>query len=226
MPDNLISQEEIFWDGEGNKWFARNRTVLDAPEHVQWDPPLRLMKEYGIAPGGVLEIGCSNGWRLGEIAKRYHCKCVGVEPSESAIKDGRAKYPDVEFHRGLGIVIPASVVPPFDLVIVNFVLHWVSRNALLKTVAEIDRCVADGGFLIVGDFAPDHPTKNSYHHLLDGRVFTWKLNYSKILEATALYSPVACMTFDHDDRDYQPAPAQRRGNCCLMKKSLSEFYIG
>ena len=44
---------------------------------------------YGVTPKKVLEIGCSNGFRLDYIKNKFNgeCECFGLEPSEDAIKD-------------------------------------------------------------------------------------------------------------------------------------------
>lgn len=219
------SQEEVFSSGEGDKWFLRNKQVLGSPESIKRDLPLQMIRQYELKPKRCLEIGCSNGWRLGEIQKQYGCGCVGVDPSSAAIADGATRYPGVTFHHGLASALPRDAGEQFDLVVVNFVLCWVSREELVKTIAEIDRCVADNGFLVVSDFSPDWPTRNDYHHLPEQGLFTWKTDYASIFEATALYARVAFMTFDHDKHEKTDASSQSRGFCCLMKKSLSKYYL-
>ena len=64
--------------------------------HVFDDNPI-------IAPHGVLEIGCSNGWRLEAIREKYGCDCLGIDPADSQfpyIFKGTADslpYPDNQF---------------------------------------------------------------------------------------------------------------------------------
>jgi len=76
-------------------------------------------------------------------------------PSAAAIRDGRRRYPKVGFYRGLSQRLPAAVRRScYDLVILNFVLHWVDRADLLTAAAQADAVVKDGGYLIIGDFLP------------------------------------------------------------------------
>ena len=42
---------------------------------------------------------------------------------------------------------------------------------MLRSVAEIDRVLPDGGFLLIGDFYPSLPQRVRYHHLPDQDVF-------------------------------------------------------
>lgn len=216
-----MKQEDIFSNSEGNKWYERNSGVLSS-EAKRVDLPLKLIKMYGLKPKKVLEIGCSNGWRLQEIATQYGAKCVGIEPSTVALKAGAKQFPKVAFKRGLASNIPTK--DTFDLVIVNFVLHWVSRELLLASIKEIDRTVADGGYLIIGDFAPDSPARTRYHHLPDEDVWTYKMDYARAFTATALYGEVARLTFDHDNHLLESATSDRRGDAVLLKKSLSLYY--
>jgi ubiquinone/menaquinone biosynthesis C-methylase UbiE len=148
-----------------------------------------------------------------------------VEPSNAAVADGVRLFPDVEFRRGLAACLPCDPDERFDLVIVNFVLHWVSRNTLMASMAEIDRVVGDGGYLILGDFLPDYPQNNPYCHRVGDEVCTFKLDYGAVFESTALYSTVCKRTYNHD---HVASTARVRGSeravCQLLRKSLLEFY--
>lgn len=212
----MRSQEEIFFKKEGDNWFKRNKGTVW--EGGRWDPPLYLMEQYSLSPKKVLEIGCSNGWRLAEIIKKYQIMCVGVEPSLLAIKEGKKKNHKVIFKRGIVSSLPLTET--FDLVIVNFVLHWVSREFLFKVIAEIDRVVADEGYLIIGDFLPDNPAKIGYHHLPKGEVYTYKQDYTQIFIASTLYQRVATISFDQESFLLSAqTDSQHRGSCSLLKKS-------
>ncbi len=209
---------------EGNAWFQRNKKALHDFHILTKDNVLRLIREAGIIPKKALEAGCSNGWRLGEIERQYGCECLGVDASRKAISDGEKRYPNIIFKYGNIASLPIKN-ECFDLVIVHFVFHWVARDLLLKSVAEIDRIVADGGFLILGDFLPDKPLKNYYHHLPAREVYTYKLDYTNIFISSGLYKVVGKVVFDHDNRDNQGeiSPYSRAG-CFLLKKSIHDFY--
>ena len=216
-------QDEIFFKKEGDNWYKRNADILGTESHP--DAALSLIELYGLAPKKVLEIGSSNGWRLEAIRTRYGAKCFGVEPSKSAVTDGKKRYPKIALHRGLASKIPLK--QKFDLVIVNYVLHWISREELFASIAEIDRMVADGGLLVIGDFAPDHPTKAPYHHLPKEDVHTFKLDYTKIFEAMATYRVTAKLSFRHVDHALTPQiEGKDRGMIALLEKSQKGFYIG
>lgn len=221
----MPSQETIFLQGEGDAWFRRNHCALDPAQREATDYPLALLHAYHLRPQRVLEVGCSNGWRLHALQQRYGCACVGVEPSAEALAAGRSQFPAIEFRSGMAASLPCPPGETFDVVIVYFILHWVDRQALLTSLAEIDRVVADGGYVLLGDFLPDAPQRNRYAHRSDVEVYTYKLDYAAILESSALYTNVARLTFDHDHHKYAGAVgAATRGVCQLLRKSTSEFY--
>lgn len=216
-------QDKIFLEKEGDNWFGRNKKKIR--ENRRPDPALLLLDQYDLKPKKVLEVGASNGWRLALIEERYQSKCIGIEPSKKAVADGKKSYPNVDLRRGLASKIPLK--EKFDLVVVNYVLHWISREELLRSVAEIDRMVNDGGYLIIGDFLPDHPTKVPYHHLPKEKVYTYKQDYAELFSATSLYRIVAKQTFRTDEHTFVPdVSSGDRAVATLFKKSLTDYYIG
>ena len=209
FPGNItqinMTQEDIFRRGEADAWFKRNKEALAAKIN---DPIIRLLEEYKIEPKKILEVGCSNGWRLGLMKGER----VGVEPSAEAITDGRKRYPDVRFLQGTASDIPLDET--FDLVIVNFVFHWIAREMLLRSVSEVDRCVAkEGGYLVIGDFLPDQPITNEYKHTKG--VFTYKMDYASIFTAANLYKIIALETFSHGGGENE---SDNRGHRTILKR--------
>lgn len=216
-----MSQENIFIKSESDSWFSRNKDLIVADKRT--DHVLKLMEMYQLKPKKVLEVGASNGFRLDQIAQITGATCIGVEPSAKAVADGNKRYKEITMKRGTASEIPLK--EKFDLVIVNLVLHWVSREKLLLAISEIDRCVKDGGYLIVGDFDPDFPTKTKYHHLPKEEIYTYKLDYAGLFSASALYREVGTLTYHHDTHQYNPdTSANDRGVVTLLRKSLDEFY--
>jgi len=212
----VSTQDEIFIASEADRWFERNAHALEkVSEH---DLAMRVVDLYGLAPKTVLEIGAANGYRVAEIARRTGARGFAVEPSPKAIADGRRRFPGVEFHQGEARALPIDGA--YDLVIVNFVLHWIDRKNLLRCVAELDRVVADGGCLLIGDFYPWHPTANVYHHLPDAGVKTFKQDYGAIFVASELYQPVALLTSDGHSRGAS-IPDDKRYGVSLLRKRLA-----
>jgi trans-aconitate methyltransferase len=171
-----IIQDVIFWQSEGDRYYRRNMHNFSP----KFDVPMQLVPGH---PQRILEIGCAHGPRLGALHEKYECECVGVEPSEEAVHAGKSLFPNVTFVRATAADIPLK--DPFDLVIVHFVLHWISREKLLRSLAEIDRLTSK--YLIIGDFMAEEPRKREYHHLKGQGVFTYKQNYAQFLVDSCLY---------------------------------------
>ena len=216
--------EQIFGESEGDRWFKRSRLSLGQFDAGK-DWPLKLIELYNLRPRKVLEVGGANGSRLAAIHTSYNPdKLVVVEPSKEAIKEGQGRYPFIHFVRGLAFAMPLEET--FDLIIVNFVFHWIGRDKLLRSVAEIDRLLEDKGFLIIGDFFPSNQLKVPYHHLPNHGVYTYKQNYAAPFLASGLYRLVCALTGGHSSKELAVSvPEMERSGVFLLEKTLGDSYI-
>ena len=217
------SQDEIFGASEGDNYFVRNKAALEGFDPEQ-DLPLSLMRLYSLRPRAVVEIGAANGFRLAAIVHHYGARAIGVDPSAEAIENGRRRFPQVEFLQATAANIPLQEA--FDLVIVNFVLHWIDRRTLLRSVAEIDRLVSDSGFLLVGDFAPNNLLRVPYHHLVREQMYTYKQDYSAVFVTSGLYHMVATLKSSHGSPSLSAVVSENeRIGVWLLQKHLQEHYL-
>lgn len=217
------AEEEVFLKSEADAWYKRNTHAL-VPAKRKGDIPLMLVRRHKLAPKSVLEVGASNGWRLEALrTRRPRSSYVGIEPSRAAIKAGTKAFPKISFLRGVASALPIERV--FGLAMVVFVLHWVSREKLLASLSEIDRAVAEGGYLLVSDFLPRKPRRNPYHHTKGG-ISTWKMDYGALFEATGNYRLVE--RFIHDYRTNKRAsartPDDMRAVATLYQKKTGVGY--
>ena len=218
-----MSQDSVFLESEGDRWFERNCQALEGFDPTV-DLAFRLLDLYELKPQSVLEIGAANGCRLAAIHRRSGARTVAVEPSEQALVDGQRRFPFITFIRATASSIPLNEV--FDLVIVNFVFHWIDRQCFLGAVAEADRLVRPGGYLLIGDFYPANRLSVRYHHLEDEALYTFKQNYAATFLASGLYHPVGLLTADHKQGKLHAAVAENeRIGAWLLKKELFEHYI-
>ena len=187
-----------WFEFEGDNWYQRNKKSLGC----NFDIPLFLLELYSIKPEKVLEIGAINGYRLAKIHDKYNSEVTGIEPSAKAIEDGKADYPIVRFIRST--CEDSDLEEEFDLVIVNFVLHWVYRENLYMCVHKIDKMLKDGGCLIIGDFGPEYFFKRKYHHLKDADFCTWKMQYSELFTKSGKYLELAKLRSNLDNHKFTP----------------------
>ncbi len=212
-----MDQETVWVNGEGDNWFLRNKATLNSWQ-AENDLPLQLIKMFRIVPKKALEVGCANGYRLVAIAQQYGASCYGVDPSAEAIQDGKHRYPFIHLSRGVASELPFQD-GEFDLVVINFVFHWLAREKLLRAVSEIDRVLKWDGYLIIGDFSPANPCKVRYHHLLDDDVWTYKQDYSKLFCSSRLYHIVGEVIGSHSSGKIsaEAASDERTGVFILQK---------
>ena len=216
-------QDDVFTCFEGDRWFERNRKALQEfdPEH---DMPSQLIQFYDLQPKSVVEIGAANGARLAALHERCGARVVAIELSGEAIEDGKVRFPSVIFVRGAASALP--IHETFDLAIINFVFHWIDRVNLLRSVAEIDRLLGDGGYLLIGDFYPSNRLNVPYHHLPEGGVQTYKQNYAEAFLSSGLYHAVCMMTAHHATKKPQAEASEgERTGTWLLRKQLRAHYV-
>lgn len=213
-----MTQDEIFQSGEGDQWYERNKVKLVPKD----DFVCRMIESIGIQPRRIVEVGCSNGYRLEYLRQKFHAVCYGYDISNEAIEAGCDAFPEIHLKQKALHEIPYDT--SFDLVICNFVLHWVDRSLLVQSMSRIDALVRRGGTLVIGDFDPDYQQKRKYHHLPDEEVYTYKQDYTAFFKATGLYRETAVFTFDHDKQTYGYAPSEARGMCAALRKMENEEY--
>ncbi len=218
-----MTQDKIFLKKEGDAWFLRNKEELGC---AKYDRPSRLAKSLNKEKiKSIAELGCSNGWRLHYLGREFQVsRLVGVDASKKAITDGKKRYPELDLRQGLLHAVPLSEA--FDLVIVNFVFHWVDRTTLARSVAEVDRVVNDGGYLIIGDFLPRVRQKRRYHHLPEKAVYTYKQDYARIFESLGIYKEIRRMIYNHDDPKARLGPyaSSKQAVSTILKKSYAGYY--
>lgn len=186
----------LWFESEGDNWYSRNKEHLGRG----FDIPLYLLDMYSIKPKKVLEIGAANGYRLAKIHEKHDAEVTAIEPSEIAVKDGKTNNSAVKFIRST--FEDCDLEEKFDLVIANFVFHWIYREKLYKCIYKIDNMLKDKGYLIIGDFGPEYFFKRKYHHLNNADFYTWKMLYSELFTKSGRYLELAKIRFNHDNHKF------------------------
>lgn len=193
------TQRSSFLAGEGDAWFRRNDVTAEALEQrVTKDPLLRCLEHSPVRPTRVLEIGCSNGWRLELIRQRHGAECTGVEPSLEAVTKGRELYPELKLHRGTAEQLPIEG-RSFDLVIFGYCLYLCDREDLFKVAAEADRVLCEGGTLAIYDFHSQVPYRNPFAHRAG--LYSYKMDYARMFTWNPAYRIVYQEVGAHPDSD-------------------------
>lgn len=174
-----MGQRETFLNGEGDSYFARNSHMKASPD----DPVIAAIEQLGRQPRRILEIGCSNGWRL-EYFRDQSSHCAGVDPSSQAIESNKSGM-DLRVGTAESLPFPDA---DFDLVIFGFCLYLVDPAHHFKAIAEADRVLKDGGMIANYDFIPPTHYYNDYSHVPGMR--SYKMDFSKFFLASPSYALV------------------------------------
>ena len=97
------------------------------------------------------------------------------------------------------------------------------RKDLFKIAYEADRCLCNGGFLVIKDFSPPFPYKNRYIHL-DG-ILTYKMDYSKMFDWNPAYNEMFNIVSTHSGFSERENPNERVSVKILQKNINSEYPL-
>lgn len=146
------SQSEAYLDTAGDAYYKRNEA-----DFGKFDPIIPLLEAAHVRPTSALEIGCANGWLLQRLRDKYGCEIRGVEPSAKACDVGNKNLGGNFIKQGVAQDLSMFEDDAFDLVIYGWCLWLCDPRTHFKIVAEGDRVLRDGGFLVVLDGIPARP---------------------------------------------------------------------
>jgi ubiquinone/menaquinone biosynthesis C-methylase UbiE len=167
-----------------------------------------------------LEIGCSTGWRLAYLQKKFGAECHGVDPSGDAIRAGLRRHPRLQLRRGTADRLPFGA-GQFDLVIFGFCLYLCDRSDLFKIACEADRVLQNNGHLALLDFAPPLPYRNEYQH--QPGLCSYKMDYAAMFTWNPAYVPIYHIKISHGGAQGVQAPNDRVGASVLLKRGTEEY---
>lgn len=174
-------QADIVRNYEADAWLERNRDRLGAV-----DPVTGMLVKQNIRPERVIEIGCSNGWRLAKLRDRFKCAVYGIEPGRRAAMEAREARISVK--RATAESLP-MLSNSCDLLIYGFCLYLADPGDWLRIAAEGDRVLQPGGYLVIHDFAPvDLPFARPYQHRPD--LVAYHYDFSRLWRGNPLYVPI------------------------------------
>jgi len=184
-----------YWDGDG--WLKRNRADIG-----NVDLAADIIDKMHPKPQRVLEIGCSQGWRLKKLQRLYGCHIFGIDPSKAAIEE--AGDPKI-FQVGRSTRIPLNDIT-CDLVILGFCMWAIPPSEWLQTVAETDRVLENNGLLLIHDYLSPRPFQRNYLWSQDGakpeKVATYYMDWEKMWTAHPGYKKIAELwQADHKDKN-------------------------
>ena len=209
-------QKNVFLNSEGDAWFERNFSSSTGKEKSENDNILEIIREYNINPKNILEVGCSDGWRLKLFREEFKCGCYGIEPSEKAVEKSKNISNNIEVVQGTADSLPYED-NTFDVLVYGFCLYLCDREDLFKIAYEGDRVLKDGGYIIIQDFSPPQPYRNQYIHKND--VFSYKMQYSEMFLWNPIYYKISSKVFTHSGIEKIEIPDERVSIELLQKNA-------
>lgn len=226
-------QDDQYLGDEGDAFFERNMKGVDPGVLRPYKQRIvEQIAECGLTPRRLLEYGCNYGDLLAHYARTAGAECVGVEASPKAVAFGEQAYGDeVRIVNGSIAQNPineAGATGQFDLVVVDDVLCWVSRETLFQSIANIDDALADGGHLFLREFYPDKNRRNANHHVADGSVYCYKPAgpHYRMFTSGGSYE-VVWQHVSTDGEDHRAAgrdPFDARWVDTILRKSFNDYF--
>ncbi len=174
----------------------------------------------GFTPRKMVDIGCAYGGTIHIMSSLFpKCSFLGVDPGVKSIKLAKKYNSDkrnVEFKIGTSDALPCSDGSS-DSVLLLMVLQWIPRRVLIKTIAEIDRVLTNGGCIALMEFQPDQPIQSPSIHNRD--VFVFKDAYEPMFTVFPWYHIIYSETLNnYDNEDFRTALH------IIRKRPLSNAY--
>ncbi len=179
-----MSQKAEFTSGEGDRMFERYQRA----GNFAINPVLNSLRELGVKPKAILEIGCGAGHRLALLQRELGADCHGVEPSQMAVDHARQHYPKLDVRKGTAETIDYSE-GAFDVVIFGFCLYLCDPADHFRIAWQADRVLQDKGYMVINDFLAPTPYSNDYAHVPDMR--SYKMEWSRMFAWNPAYRLVS-----------------------------------
>ncbi len=232
------TQDDYYRSTEGDDFFDRCKPDVIPPLRDNKTSVLRFVLDSRVEFKSVLEYGCQYGDLMNHFRTKMGVeRCVGVEASAKAIAFGKELYGDrIEWYHGTiadNSLNAAEDQGPFDLVIVEDVFGWISRETLFASIANIDDMLGEGGYLFIRDFLPGFRTRNANHHVKNAKIYNHKVpgSHTLIFQQSGMYEIWNQRVFwELDDRWVREGRVTRekmfdpRWQDVLLRKSFSDYF--
>ena len=193
-----IKQDTFYLNTESNAFFQRWKKLNDFKTNIR---PIKLeiydnlKTNINLDSIMVLEIGCFIGDLLSYLEKNHTCNVYGIEPSKDACVFSKKK---LNLNLENNTFINSSLfnnsqdnLMKYDLIVLDDVLSWMSRDIILSTIGAIDWLLKPQGHIYLKDFTPHFSYATENHHWKGKNIYNFKqssghknffLNSGKYLE--------------------------------------------
>ena len=217
------NNKEILENYESDNYHERNMSNLPKKNNwiakiiAEWLQPFKKDINY------ILEIGCGDGSQINSLCINLDAKGVGIDPSKLAIKDADKNYgKNIIFKIGTSEKIKEES-EYFDKVILGDFLYFVDKSNIYHTVAEADRVLKSGGFLVIVDFDPNFKYISDYKHAAE--MTTYKSKSIELFLSTGHYSLVNKLSHSNHGETFDLDFKNRKAVYLLYKETNPYIFI-
>lgn len=108
---------------------------------------------YPRKPRRILDMGCGLGFMTPKFAQLGGVEAVGVDPSKLAISLAKKEHRGVKFYakpaESFSHDMPALGERPFDIAVLNMVLHSVDDTTALRILRGVHQCLNPGDMIAI-----------------------------------------------------------------------------
>ncbi len=108
--------------------------------------------------GFVLDMGCGNGRNIGNLCEQYHMKGLGIDISDTAIKQASEKFShlkSVRFNKGSIYDKLELENESVDVILDLMVIHFLDDNKRHEYIKDIARVIKPFGWMLLKTFVLD-----------------------------------------------------------------------
>lgn len=220
--------DRINTEKEADAWFYRNRAYL---EQTPCSAGIKFFSDFYDRCSSisrirtVLEVGCTNGYNLIYLNKKYGFSACGIDPSSQAVESGNASITE----QGLQIVLEqgfADDLPyereSFDMVYLGFCLYQIDRTVIPQVVSEADRVLREGGFCVITDF--DTPVRYLRENIHNAGIPTCKTDCAEYFR-TYGYTVVEKRMYTHNTDFFIPDVQEWLSTQILYKEPVQNIFV-
>jgi SAM-dependent methyltransferase len=196
-----MKQEDIFNATEADAWFSRNKEAIKnktRDKDFTYQKIIDMIPE--LKPKKILEIGCCNGYRLNWLAEDLSIDCIGIEPSNIAIEDGKKRFTknnhlelintkvDLDFWlNGFNQLFTSDSL---DIVIFGHCFYLISPEMYFLITYQIDRALREHGVIVIFDF-DSYPQRREYDPYEAEQIWSYKMDFSQLFSRHPMYKLIS-----------------------------------
>ena len=201
-------QGQAWLDGEGDEWYSRNRSIIDNPTYIPPDVKfiIKTLSKSTFQIRNILEIGCSSASKLNLLSSGFEASGTGIDPSNSASREGKNRFPKLDLHVGLASSLPLPS-QKFDLVFFGFCLYLIPPEELEKTISESLRVSRPNSFIAITDFDPGFESIVPYK--FEPGLNSFKRSYTEVIKHYHDVALVSKLSFNHADEFFTVDRSER-----------------